>query len=173
MPGPQAARLLRRTAPGLADEADQPYDATIAVVARFAERTWAEFEGALVRDLPIAWLADDGRSRGDGAPVLVAHTTAELAARSLKDPGAVVASALGAMRQVLGVDLDPVEAFAHRWTFAQPLAPRDRRFLLTDTGLGLCGDGWGAPGGIEGAWLSGDGLGAAVVDHLTGSARGR
>ena len=38
----------------------------------------------------VDWIADDGDRRGDGAPVLVAHTTAELAARHLDDPDAAV-----------------------------------------------------------------------------------
>ena len=139
----------------------------ITVVARFAERTWPELDAAFVSDLPIRWLADDGRSHGDGAPVLVAHSTPEVAAaapRRSRKPS--IAPALDAMRQVLGVPLEPVDAFAHRWTFAQPAEPNDRTFLLDPSGIALCGDGWSERSKVEAAWRSGDDLGAAIADRL-------
>ena len=166
MPGPQAVRLLRAEHLELVEEADQPYGAGIAVVARFAERTWPDFDAAFVSDLPIRWLADDGSSHGDGAPVLVAHVTPDVSAEHLDDPDAVIEPALDAMRRVLAVDLAPTDAFAHRWTFAQPTASRDRTFLLAPTGIALCGDGWSGKSRVEAAWLSGDDLGAAIVERL-------
>jgi predicted NAD/FAD-dependent oxidoreductase len=166
MPGPQAARLLRAEHLELVAEADQPYGAAIAVVARFAARTWPDFDAAFVSGLPIRWLADDGASHGDGTPVLVAHTTPEFAAEHLEDPDAAIAPALDAMREALGTPLEPVDAFAHRWTFAQPTTPRDRTFLLAPTGVALCGDGWSGRSKVEAAWLSGDDLGAAIVAQL-------
>ena len=166
MPGPQAVRLLEPHHPGLVAAATQRYSPGITVAARFAERTWPEFDAAFVSDLPIRWLADDGRSHGDGAPVLVAHTTPEVAAEHLDDPDAVVAPALDAVRQVLGVPLDPADVFAHRWTFAQPAEPRDRTFLLDASGIALCGDGWSERSKVEAAWLSGDDLGAAILERL-------
>jgi renalase len=167
MPGPQAVRLLTEHHPVLAADAEHPYASGIAVVARFAQRTWPEFDAAFVHDLPIRWLADDGRSHGDGAPVLVAHTTPEFGSAHLDDPDAAIAPALEAMQQVLDTALEPERVFAHRWTFAQPSAPRDRTFLLDPaTGIGLCGDGWSERSRVEAAWLSGDDLGAAIVEHL-------
>lgn len=166
MPGPQAVRLLQPEHPALAADADQSYGSAITVVARFAARTWPEFDAAFVSDLPIRWLADDGRSHGDGAPVLVAHTTPAFADPHLDDPEAAVGPVLDVMRQVLGVGLEPVDTHAHRWTFAQPTASRDRTFLLHASGIGLCGDGWSGRSKVEAAWLSGDDLGAAIVARL-------
>jgi predicted NAD/FAD-dependent oxidoreductase len=166
MPGPQAARLLKAEHLELVAEADQPYDPAIAVAARFAERTWPDFDAAFVSDLPIRWLADDGRSRGDGAPVLVAHTGPEVAAQHLDDPDAVIGPVLDAVRRVLGTTLEPEEVLAHRWSFAKPSEGRDRTHALLPTGIGLCGDGWSARSRIEAAWLSGDDLGAAIVARL-------
>ncbi|WP_375389428.1 NAD(P)/FAD-dependent oxidoreductase [uncultured Amnibacterium sp.] len=166
MPGPQAVRLLQAEHLELVATAQQSYSPGITVVAPVAERTWPDFDGAFVSGLPIRWLADDGASRGDGAPVLVAHTTPELAAAHLDDPAAAIAPALDAMRQVLGVGLDAPDAFAHRWTYAQPSEPRDATFALSPTGIGLCGDGWSARSKVEAAWLSGDDLGAAIVERL-------
>jgi hypothetical protein len=167
MPGPQAARLLIDHHVTLAEQADQHYGAAITVAARFGERTWPEFDAAFVSGLPIRWLADDGRSHGDGAPVLVAHTTPDFASEILDEPDAAIEPVLDAMRTVLGVPLEPAEAFAHRWTFAAPPEPRDRTFLLDASGIGLCSDGWSEKSRVEAAWISGDDLGAAIVDRLT------
>jgi predicted NAD/FAD-dependent oxidoreductase len=166
MPGPQAVRLLRAEHLELVPEADQPYGAGITVVARFAERTWPDFDAAFVSDLPIRWLSDDGSSHGDGAPVLVAHTTPEVAAEHLDEPQAAIGPALDAMRRALGTALEPTDVFAHRWTFAQPTASREATFVLSPTGIALCGDGWSARSRVEAAWLSGDDLGAALVERL-------
>ena len=168
MPGPQAARLLP---PQLAAIADQPYDPSIAVVARFAERTWADFDAAFVSETAVRWLADDGRSRGDGAPVLVAHTTPDAARPLLDDPSSAGGPAVEAMRRILGIDVDPVETLVQRWTFAQPTEGRDDTFFLTDDGLGLCGDGWAEKSKVEAAWRSGTDLGEALAARLTRSAR--
>lgn len=164
MPGPQAVRLL--TDPALQAAAAQPYAPAIAVAARFAERSWPEFDAAFVSDLPIRWLADDGRSRGDGAPVLVAHTRSDVASIHLSAPEAAAASVLDAMRRVLGVPLDPIDVIVHRWSFAHPREPRDRTFFLTPEGVGFCGDGWSERSRVEAAWCSGDDLGAAIVEQL-------
>ena len=60
----------------------------------------------------------------------------------------------------------PEEVLAHRWTFAQPTTSRDRTFLLDGSGIALCGDGWSERSKVEAAWLSGDDLGAAIVERL-------
>jgi renalase len=106
-------------------------------------------------------VADDGDRRGDGAPVLVAHTTAALAEQHLEDPDGAVPEVVAAVRGALGIGPDPAWVHAHRWTFARPAAPRDEPFGLAD-GIGLCGDGWHAPSKVESAWASGAALGTAL-----------
>ncbi|HEY8317688.1 MAG TPA: FAD-dependent oxidoreductase [Amnibacterium sp.] len=166
IPGPQAARLLTAR-PALARIADQRFQPAIAVMARFERRTWPEFDAAFVADLPIRWLADDGRSRGDGAPVLVAHTTSDFAASRLDDAASAIRAAVDAMRGVLESVEEPVETFAQRWTFAQPAEPRDGTFHLSDDGIGLCGDGWSTKSRVEAAWRSGTDLADALIARLT------
>lgn len=166
MPGPQAARLLDAR-PDLAAVADQPYDPGIVLVARFERREWPEFDGAFVSDVAeLRWLADDGRSRGDGAPVLVAHSTPDLARAHLADPQSAIAPMLDALRRVLGIAGGPVETRVQRWTFAQPTTGRDATFHLDASGIGLCGDGWSSRSRVEVAWLSGDDLGSALAARL-------
>jgi hypothetical protein len=167
MPDPQAARLAL-------DAADWvTYEPVIAVVAAFRRRSWSITDAAFVNDDPdLTMIADDGARRGDGAPVLVVHTTAQRAHAHLEDPDGAVTPVLAALSRVLGVSETPEWTHAHRWTFAKPVGTHgEDAFGLTthdDRPLGLCGDSWcpsGAPR-IESAWLSGQRLGAALAARL-------
>jgi hypothetical protein len=157
MPDPQAARLLAGDVP------DAGWRPSLAVALGWPDRHWpADLHGVFVHDSPVLeWLADDGDRRGDGAPVLVAHTTAGFAAGHLEEPDRAVPAVLAAVRRVLGIGIDPEWTHVHRWSYAKPAEPRDEPFSLTD-GIGLCGDGWAAPSKVESAWRSGDALGRAL-----------
>ena len=73
MPDPQALRLLDPAYASVVGALDDPFEPVLALTATFPERSWADVDGAFVSDDPIiSWVADDGRRRGDGAPVLVA-----------------------------------------------------------------------------------------------------
>ncbi|MFP7832541.1 NAD(P)/FAD-dependent oxidoreductase [Marisediminicola sp. LYQ134] len=165
MPDPQARRLL---APGsraldVLHGADG-WHPTIAVALTFAEHEWAsDLHGAFVNDSPeLSFVADDGDRRGDGAPVLVAHSSAELAHAHLDDPDGAIAPITEAVSRMLALTAAPVDAFAHRWTFARPAAPHDDPFLLDDR-VGVCGDAWGGKASVAAAWTSGDALGRAIA----------
>ncbi|WP_299956107.1 NAD(P)/FAD-dependent oxidoreductase [uncultured Modestobacter sp.] len=165
LPDPQAARLLE---PGTAIAGRlQPtaWQPTLAVVLDFARRSWdADLHGVFVHDSPaLEWIADDGDRRGDGAPVLVAHSTPALAAEHLDGPERAVPAVLAAVRAVLGLDEEPEWTHVHRWSFAKPTDPREEPFAVAD-GIGLCGDGWAAPSKVESAWRSGHALGTALAD---------
>ena len=78
MPDPQAARLVdAEVHPEAASGLTATYDAVLALTAVYPERCWEDLpDGLFVNDDPtLAWIADDGRRRCDGAPVLVAHST--------------------------------------------------------------------------------------------------
>ena len=170
MPDPQAARLLGT---GLEDlPLTRGWDPVLALVARYDERSWdleGTFDGAFINgDDDLAWVADDGRRRGDGAPVLVAHTTSERAARHLEDPAAATPALVEALRRTMGLTGDPVETLVKRWSLAKPGGEREAPHLLEERGagwVGACGDGWGTPK-VEGAYLSGHTLGRALADRL-------
>lgn len=166
MPDPQARRLVGDL-PGV-DWV--PYDPVVAVAAGWASRAWTLRDAAFVNDhLDLSLVADDGARRGDGAPVLVAHTTPDRARRHLDDPQGAIPYVLAALRSRLGVATAPEWSHAHRWTFAKPAGTHgDAPFHLTDEGIGLAGDSWCAQGAprVESAWLSGHRLGAALADRL-------
>lgn len=167
MPDPQARRLLE---PGRAAHAalDDPYEPAVAVTLGWDERTWPDEDGIFVGDHPdVAWIADDGLRRGDRAPVLVAHTTAERAARHLEDPPGALEPVLAAVRQVVKVPAaEPALTHVQRWTFARPARGHDASYHLDDDGIGACGDAWGASSSVETAFLSGHALGGALVERL-------
>ena len=162
MPDPQALRLLDPGSAAAAALAGRAWLPAIAVAAGFAGRTWdPAFDGAFVPGSDVLdWVADDGRRRGDGAAVLVAHTTPAYASRYLAGPPAGGPGVVAAMRALLDLP-DPGWTFVQRWTYAKPVGERAAQFWLND-GVGLCGDGWGAPK-VEAAWRSGRLLGEALA----------
>ncbi len=169
MPDPQAARLVDPAAhPEALEGLSTAYEAVLAVTAVWEERCWEELpDGLFVNDHPVlAWVADDGRRRCDGAPVLVAHSTDAHARPHLADPAAGGPAMVESLRSLLGIGAEPVLAAVHRWTFAKPAHGRPETFLLTDSGVGACGDSWSEKPRVEGAWLSGTALGHALVGRL-------
>ena len=171
MPDPQAVDLLpSSTAAQLLDGSDWDWRPAITVYAAWTERCWPEVDGVFVDGSAIvAWVADDGRRRGDGAPVLVAHSTAVFAASRLDDPASAVPHVLEELGKVLGRPLrEPEWARAHRWSLASSTRPRPApEFALTPAGtMGVCGDAWGEQSRVEAAWLSGSRLAAELAVRL-------
>ena len=162
MPAPQAARLLPSGPEVLEALVWEP---VIAVTLVFEERTWGDIDGVFVNDDPVVtWIADDGRRRGDDAPVLVAHTHPVLSAGHLQDPSAVIPAVIATVQRVLGINELPSWVDAHRWTYAKPMTALAEEFWMDDSGhWGLAGDGFADGPRIETAWKSGDSLGRALL----------
>ncbi len=166
MPDPQALRLLHPSSPAAAVLADRGWRGVIAVAAGWPARLWDELPAAFVNDHPVlSLIADDGHRRGDGAPVLVVHSTAELAREYDSDPDGAVAPMLAALGDLIGVRTPPDWTHAHRWRYAAPADSRSEPFHLGADGIALAGDGWGRSR-IETAWRSGTQLGRAVAGRL-------
>ncbi|MDG4809087.1 FAD-dependent oxidoreductase [Micromonospora sp. WMMD1120] len=168
MPGPQAALLLD---PALTEATRvvqaQRWSPTLAAVLRFPTRRWPGFRGAFVNDHPILSLVcDDGDRRGDGAPVLVAHTVPDFAAGHLAQPTGAGPAIEQAVRDLLGLPEPAVDTHVHRWTYAKPTGdvPAVTHHLDAD-GIGLAGDAFGEPK-VQSAWRSGTDLGRALVARL-------
>jgi renalase len=167
VPDPQALPLLDAA---LVQEraalAGREWEPVLALAAGWDERTWeAGFDGCFVDGSPVlGWVADDGRRRGDGAPVLVAHSTSTFAASHLQAPDVAADELVRALRRLLDLSA-PTWTRVQRWTHARPVEPRETSYLLDGSGVGLCGDGWGAPR-VETAWLSGTRLGRALAARL-------
>jgi renalase len=167
MPDPQAIRHLH---PDLVEErsavADRGWSPVLALLAGWPHRQWAPIDGAFVNgDSVLSWIADDGRRRGDHAPVLVAHSTSEFARSRLAEPPAATAELVAATRRVLGIPDEPAWTFVQPWTFAKPDHGRDVPFFLSAGNVGLAGDGWGEPK-VETAWRSGTELGRSIAERV-------
>ncbi len=170
MPDPQADDLLPEpVSTWLELDRGLEWSPAIAVWAAWDERWWGDLDGAFVDGSPVvSWVADDGRRRGDGAPVLVVHTTSVFAAGRLEDPGSAVQPALDEVARLLGAGQLPEPQFAraHRWSLAAPLHPHPARFGLHPALVGVCGDAWGDRSRVEQAFLSGHALAAELVERL-------
>jgi len=172
MPDAQAARVLTREDPALADSLDHTWSPTLALAAGWRAREWP-VDGVFVDDAAdppvLTWIADDGRRRGDDAPVLVAHSSPELARTHLERPERAGPALLAALIRQLGIEATPEWTYVRPWGFSKPTTPRDESYRLLDPAgtLGVCGDGWSTTPKVEAAWRSGDALGAALVERLT------
>ncbi|MEV4508384.1 FAD-dependent oxidoreductase [Dactylosporangium sp. NPDC049525] len=155
MPAPQAASVF----PAAADlAAAQDWQPSLAVALRYRRRCWKPLTGAFVNDHPVlTTLCDDGSRRGDGAPVLVAHTTPRFAIES------AAADVEAAVRELLDLPEAAVTVAARRWPAARPTQPSDSTFAQVE-GVYLAGDGFGRPR-VEAAWLSGRAVAAAIVGN--------
>lgn len=178
MPDGQAVPLLGDGLEAHAADLDRAWEPVLALTAWWPTRVWdldgAFVAGAFVNDDPdLAWIADDGSRRGDGAPVLVAHSTPGFAAPHVPDPQAALPAMAAALQRVLGLTSAPTGTHLQRWSMARPTGSRTQPFLLTDAGLGVCGDGWGPVSKVEGAFLSGAALGDALVVRLEAEAQQR
>ncbi|MEU8300172.1 FAD-dependent oxidoreductase [Micromonospora sp. NPDC048909] len=167
MPGPQAALLL---APALAAATmaaqAQRWSPSLAGVLRFPSRCWEDFRGAFVNDHPLLTVVcDDGDRRGDGAPVLVAHTTPEFAAGHLAQPTGAGPAIEEAVRDLLALPEPAEHVHVHRWTYAKPTVAGTGTHHLDADAIGLAGDAYGTPR-VQSAWRSGRDLGRALVDRL-------
>ena len=172
MPDPQALRLLDDSCPQERALLDgRAWHPVLALAARVPRRTW-DWDGLFVHGSEVLeWVADDGSRRGDGAPVLVAHSTPSFAAGHLEDPAAAGPELAAALAPLIGQGPVPSVTSApaparvpaelrvqrvQRWTFAKPADTREQLFHRGR--VSLCGDGWGASK-VEAAWLSGTALG--------------
>ena len=165
MPDPQALPLLDSVPDVRAQVVDREWEPVLALAAELPSRTWS-FDGCFVEGSDVlAWVADDGARRGDGAPVLVAHSTSAFAAQHLVDPAAAGPPMLSALTSLLGTSAAAEWSFVQRWTYARPASSREMPYWLGTSGVALCGDGWGSPR-VETAWRSGHLLGRALVEKL-------
>jgi predicted NAD/FAD-dependent oxidoreductase len=170
MPDPQAADLLPEpVATWLELDAGLEWSPAIAVWGGWETPWWGDLDGAFVDgSAVVSWVADDGRRRGDGAAVLVAHTTSVFAAGRIEDPGSAVQPVLREVAALLDVGRVPEPRFtrAHRWSLAAPLHQHPAPFGLHPALVGVCGDAWGERSRIEQAWLSGRLLGQELAERL-------
>jgi predicted NAD/FAD-dependent oxidoreductase len=170
-PAPQAEALLQ-AAPDLAGRASEvTIDGCWAVLAEFADRMEPGFDGAIVHDSPLSWIARDSSKPGrrTDAEAWVLHASPEWTRAHLGAPNeTIVQELLAAFRKATGVNAGmPRFVTAHRWRFALPTAPLTDHCLFDhERMIGACGD-WCRGPRVEGAMLSG----LAVADRTLNALR--
>ena len=176
MPGPQAISLLGSD-PGAAEGVlrsamSQQYDPILSLIVQWPQRLWDPFAACFVNDNDVlTFLADDGDRRGDGAAVIVAHSSAAFAAPHLTHPQAAAAAMVAAVQRLLGTDAEPVQVTIRRWSLAKPVAPTidARPPFAFENDLGLAGDAFDARPRVEAAWFSGNALGEHISTGMAAS----
>jgi len=175
-PPRQSLDLLGPGAQGdwLSDVQSIEFNPCLAVLAGYPpEQDLGEFPAGLRwQDDPlISWSAVDSSKRPQApAPVLVFHSTPELARRyePQQAPEAIqkiLDHATQRLSPHLPLDLrQPEWAQAHFWRYAQPLNPLDRYWIgsALPAPLILCGC-WCTAGRVEGAFLSGQAAAQAML----------
>ncbi|MFZ0323102.1 MAG: FAD-dependent oxidoreductase [Actinomycetes bacterium] len=163
MPDPQALDVLSDDLVDVRSAASHSYQPSLTLVTHWDRRSWPRLDGVFVNDSAVlTWIADDGRRRGDDAPVLVAHAAPVLAAEHLDHPDGAAAQMVSELRCVLGISDEPRSGFVQRWSLARPAESSTLPFHLGEHRVGLCGDGWHGSSKVESAFLSGRGLGHAL-----------
>ncbi len=168
-PAPQAVPLLSAVAPSLAAAVDGiAHSPCWAVMASFSGDIQLAGDGIKVAGGPLDWLArDSAKPQRTAGSRWVLHATPAWSIEHLeREPSDVAARLLAALQDLVGDDLPSVHHIAaHRWRFARPSAPHLGSTYLLETGVGVCGDGFGA-GRVEAAWTSGRDLASALVAEL-------
>lgn len=155
---------LCAAAPDLAVRAAAvPYAPCWSAMIRFAEAPNVAFDAAFVDGPVLGWVMRDASRPGRVAGERwVLQANAKWSQLHLEAAGTEIAPQLAEAFQALaGNSPVPVELIAHRWRYA--LTAGNGTGCLWDAGrrIGACGD-WCADGRIEGAWLSGAKLAAAM-----------
>ena len=175
LPAEQAAPLLAPVAPGLAAEAAAARTAPCwAGLFTFDRRFEAPFE---VRRFgageALAWVARDTSKPGRTGPeAWVVHASPAWSRAQLDLTSEGASDALWRMFSDLAPEApQPIWLQAHRWRYALVETPASSRFSWDPVlRLGVCGD-WRMGPRVEAAWLSGDGLGAAMRTAFDQSTR--
>jgi photolyase PhrII len=173
LPAAQAAELLDRPAPALAQRARGVEIAPcIAAMVAFERPLDVAFDAAFVGgSAELSWLARDASKPGRDAACdsWVVHAGPEWSARCIEhEPAKLLEPLLDAFAVAVGREL-PATVYdaVHRWRYALPTRPLDDRSVFdADLGLGLCGDWCGGPR-VEGAWRSGTDLAGRILRRAT------
>jgi photolyase PhrII len=167
VPAPQAKGLLDPIAPALAQRTTEAVmHPTWATMLVLQDRPATSFDAAFVNDDPVlSWISRDASKPGRNSDeTWVLHATRGWTVEHIADAHADAATAMvAAFARVVGVDVVPVHAVAHRWLYALPdPVTTDAALFDAALGIGAGGDWCGGPR-VEGALLSGFALAGRVL----------
>lgn len=170
-PAPQSADLLS-PAPHLQQIASSVLmQGCWAAMLAFENPLDVEFDGAFVVDSPLSWIArNSSKPERELAPESwVLHASPEWTTAHLEQTAEeVLPQLLHAFWEATGhTTVEPTFSTVHRWRYAIPPEPLTQPYLFDPTSrIGAAGDWCNGPR-VEGAFLSGNALAAAVADEVT------
>lgn len=165
VPAPQAAPLLALSPDLAARAAAARLDPCQAVMLRLDAPLELGFDAARVEGSALGYVARDSSKPGRAAGERwVLHGSRAWSAERLEDPPELVVEALlGAFSEIVGAEVRPAQASAHRWRYALATGPFGETALWDNRlGLGACGD-WCVGPRVEAAYLSGVGMAGRVL----------
>ncbi|MEM1091601.1 MAG: FAD-dependent oxidoreductase [Pseudomonadota bacterium] len=165
-PPPQTAELLATVQPSLAGEVSRVVmQPCWALMLGFDKNPVDGFDGAMVADRSIAWMAGSrGKAGREGRYTWMVHGSVPYSEQNLEAPDdAVGAELFDEFCRLTDQRVTPVETVVHRWRYAMAAVPLGLGMLAERaSGLWIAGD-WCVDSRIEGAWRSGQ---AAAEDLL-------
>ncbi len=129
-----------------------------AIMVSFDERLDFHFDGIIVKDGPLSWVArDSSKPQRPSGERWMLHASRTWSTQYLEEPGERVSELLiNALEELHDKPL-PAKKFvkAHRWRYALAVNPLESGYLFdAKKRIGYCGD-WCAGNRVEGAYLSG------------------
>lgn len=140
-----------------------------ALMLGFEEPLRLNFDAALVRASPLAWIALNGSKPGrPSGTSLLLHSDNGWAAEHLEDDQDTVAGEMKrALQEMTGIDAQSASYESlHRWRYARVESALEMPYLLDEENqLAACGD-WCLGNRVEDAFLSGQALANALAARL-------
>ena len=142
-----------------------------AVMVAFESLVEVPWDGAFVKESPLAWVARNSSKPGreTKSDCWVLHASARWTASNLERSADVIATqVLDAFKSLPGRQLPPHrDLVAHRWRYSQGTDSEHRQMLFDqDINLIVCGD-WLSRGRIQDAFLSGIRAASAIRDNAS------
>lgn len=169
-PAPQSAELVNNFPEFVGKISAAKFASCWAVLLAFQERVDVPWDGVVVEDSPLAWIARNsskpGRPKQPDCWVL--HASAKWSAEHLEySQDMVKRDLLESFWDALSTPpRRPALTSAHRWRFSIPERSLEARYIFDEQlNLGACGD-WCGGSRIEDAYLSGLAMSEAVLAHI-------
>ena len=168
-PPAQAEKLISRSSYLLAVVQSVKMSSCWTVMLAFQKRVASSFEGAVIHNSPLSWIARNSSKTGriNTTDCWVGQAGAEWSAQRLEASRDEIAAELAdEFCKAVGISAKPNYLACHRWTYAIPSTPLDKQCLFDDTlNVGLCGH-WCLGNRVEAAWLSGTAAANRVLSRV-------
>jgi predicted NAD/FAD-dependent oxidoreductase len=163
IPAPQASALVKDLDARASDITHSAQmKACWTMMANFPNQATADFDAAFINQEIISWICQNGSKPMRQGATWTIHGSPTWSQDNVELSKEEAQDQILQRLTSLGFNCQDAEISMHRWRYASGGLENSIGFLsLQDIGLGLCGD-WLNGGRVEGAWLSGLDLAAAL-----------